>query len=94
MRIRLFYILLIAIVAVSGYRCLLPVDETEMVIVSEFGRPVPAYRLASWKLSREKPWILGVWEVGQPRRSGLHFKMPWQSAIHIDRRLQIYDPPP
>ena len=94
MRIRLLFFLLIAIVAVSGYRCLLPVDETEMVIVTEFGRPVPAYRLASLKFSREKPWILGVWEVGQPRQSGLHFKLPWQSAIHIDRRLQICDPPP
>lgn len=94
MRIRLLFFLLIAIIAVGGYRCLLPVDETEMVIVTEFGRPVPAYRLASLRFSREKPWILGVWEVGQPRQSGLHFKLPWQSAIRVDRRLQIYDPPP
>lgn len=28
------------------------------------------------------------------RESGLHFKPPYQSAIRIDRRLQIYDPKP
>jgi membrane protease subunit HflC len=28
------------------------------------------------------------------RESGLHFRPPYQSAIRIDRRLQIYDPKP
>jgi membrane protease subunit HflC len=28
------------------------------------------------------------------RESGLHFKPPYQSALRIDRRLQIYDPKP
>ena len=28
------------------------------------------------------------------RESGLHFKPPYQSAIRLDRRLQIYDPKP
>lgn len=94
MRLRLLLFVLIAILAVSGYRCLLLVDEAEMVIVTEFGRPVDAYRLASLQFLREKPWIVGSWEVYKPRDSGLHFKMPWQSAIRIDRRLQIYDPRP
>ena len=26
--------------------------------------------------------------------TGLHFKLPWQSVIAIDRRLQVFDPPP
>ena len=26
------------------------------------------------------------------REAGLHFKLPYQSAVRIDRRLQIYDP--
>ena len=28
------------------------------------------------------------------KQSGLHFKLPYQSAIRVDRRLQIYDPRP
>jgi membrane protease subunit HflC len=28
------------------------------------------------------------------RESGLHFKLPYQSALRVDRRLQIYDPRP
>jgi membrane protease subunit HflC len=28
------------------------------------------------------------------RQSGLHFKPPYQSAVRIDRRLQVYDPRP
>ena len=94
MRLRLLLLTLFAIVAVAGYRCLLFVDETEMVIVTQFGRPVDAYRLVDVRFTREQPWIVGTWEEYAPRESGLHFKMPWQSAIRIDRRLQIYDPRP
>ena len=32
--------------------------------------------------------------IGTHRDAGLHGKMPWQSAIRIDRRIQIYDPMP
>lgn len=32
--------------------------------------------------------------VGTHDDAGLHFKWPYQSAIRIDRRLQIYDPKP
>ena len=94
MRLRFLLLTLLAIVSVAGYRCLLFVDETEMVIVTQFGRPVDAYRLVGLDVSREKPWVIGTWEKYVPRESGLHFKMPWQSAIRIDRRLQIYDPRP
>ena len=94
MRLRFLLLILFVIVAIAGFRCLLFVDETEMVIVTQFGRPVDSYRLASLDVSREKPWLVGTWEKREPRESGLHFKMPWQSAIRIDRRLQIYDPRP
>jgi len=94
MRLRLLLLTLLVIVAVAGYRCLLFVDETEMVIVTQFGRPVEAYRLVDVRFTREQPWIVGTWEKYAPRESGLHFKMPWQSVIRIDRRLQIYDPRP
>lgn len=47
------------------------VDEAEMVIVTQFGRPVATYDTA-----------------------GLRWKLPYQSTIRIDRRLQIYDPRP
>lgn len=94
MRFRFLLLILFAILGVAGYRCLLFVDETEMVIVTEFGRPVDAYRLIGLEVSQEKPWLIGTWEKRAPREAGLHFKMPWQSAIRIDRRLQIYDPRP
>ncbi len=71
MRWKFVIFLLLAVGAVAAYRSLLFVDETEMVIVTQFGRPVATYLEA-----------------------GLQWKLPWQSAIRIDRRLQIYDPRP
>ena len=59
------------VVAVALVRSVLFVDETEYVIVTEFGRPVR---------------ILD--------EAGLHLKLPYQSGIRIDRRLQVYDPKP
>jgi membrane protease subunit HflC len=50
------------------------VDETQYVMVTEFGRPVALYGLDA-------------------NETGLHFKRPWQAAIAIDRRLQVFDPP-
>jgi membrane protease subunit HflC len=61
----------VVLAAVVTYRSVLFVDQTQLVIVTEFGRPVATYRQA-----------------------GLKFKLPYQSAIRIDRRLQIYDPRP
>jgi membrane protease subunit HflC len=53
-------------------RACVVVDETEYVLVTDFGRPVALYG------------------EGQ---SGLHGKWPWQSALGIDRRLHVFDPP-
>jgi len=47
------------------------VDETQTVIVTQFGRPVRTLEEA-----------------------GLYFKPPYQMTIRLDRRLQVYDPPP
>lgn len=57
--------------AVVAWRCLLFVDETQYVIVTQFGRPVATLSEA-----------------------GLYFKPPYQSALAIDRRMQIYNPRP
>ena len=39
-----------------------------------------------------------VLQFGKPQRvikdAGLHFKMPWQSVTHFDRRLLVQDAPP
>jgi membrane protease subunit HflC len=61
---------LFVILAVA-WRCLLFVDETQFVIVTQFGRPVRTLREA-----------------------GLYVKMPYQSSLAIDRRIQVYDPRP
>ncbi|MHC4177567.1 MAG: protease modulator HflC [Planctomycetota bacterium] len=74
-RILLLSLVVLALGAVAAYRSVLFVDETETVIVTQFGRPVSTLNEA-----RDE--------------AGLHFKPPYQSAIRIDRRLQIYDPPP
>ena len=64
-------VLLAAALAVVLCRIVLFVDESEFVIVTQFGRPVRT--------------------IADP---GLHAKHVYQSAIRIDRRLQIYDPRP
>jgi membrane protease subunit HflC len=64
-------LLLAAACVVIAWRCLLFVDETQYVIVTQFGRPVATLTEA-----------------------GLYFKPPYQSALAIDRRMQIYNPRP
>lgn len=71
MKSRWWLALLVLLAAAAAYRSVLFVDETEFVIVTQFGRPVATLAEA-----------------------GLHFKAPYQSALRIDRRLQIYNPQP
>jgi membrane protease subunit HflC len=47
------------------------VDQREMALVLQFGKPQRVIRDA-----------------------GLHFKLPWQSVTHFDRRLLVQDAPP
>ncbi len=47
------------------------VDQREMALVLQFGKPQRVIKEA-----------------------GLHFKMPWQSVTHFDRRLLVQDAPP
>jgi membrane protease subunit HflC len=64
-------VLLVIACAALAWRCFLFVDETQYVIVTEFGRPVQTLTEA-----------------------GPYFKLPYQSALAIDRRIQIYNPRP
>jgi membrane protease subunit HflC len=50
----------------------LAVDETQYVLLTEFGRVVA---------------VLG------PEQAGFHWKRPWRTALAIDRRLRVFDPP-
>ncbi len=34
--------------------------------------------------------VLGL----EPGTAGLHFKLPWESVLRVDRRLRAFDPPP
>jgi membrane protease subunit HflC len=83
-----------AVAAVALWRSLVFVDETEMVIVTQFGEPVESYRVAGLQRQGEFPWVKFDFANAAPGDAGLRFKMPYQSAIRIDRRLQIYDPRP
>ena len=47
------------------------VDQREMALVLQFGKPQRVIQQA-----------------------GLHFKLPWQSVTHFDRRLLVQDAPP
>ncbi len=68
---RKLLLVVVVLAAIVAWRTLVFVDETETVIVTQFGRPIET--------------------LDQP---GLHVKLPYQSAIRMDRRLQIYDPRP
>jgi membrane protease subunit HflC len=67
------WLLLIVVLAAvaAAVRSVVFVDESEFVIVTQFGRPVRTFSEA-----------------------GLCFKLPYQSTIRIDKRLQIYAPRP
>ena len=54
---RKFILLLLIVAGVAGYRSLLFVDETEMVIVTQFGRPVKAYRCDAVRPCNAFPWV-------------------------------------
>jgi membrane protease subunit HflC len=69
--LKLLLLVLVAAGVAAALRSAVFVDETETVIVTQFGRPVATYGAA-----------------------GLQWKWPYQSAIRIDRRLQVYDPRP
>ncbi|MHC4407156.1 MAG: protease modulator HflC [Planctomycetota bacterium] len=92
--IRKLLLILAVLAAVALYKSVLFVDETEMVIVTQFGRPVKAYHLADCRFKPDFPWVEARLEAAAHQDAGLHFKLPYQSAIRIDRRLQIYDPRP
>jgi membrane protease subunit HflC len=68
---KLFVAMFIIGVAVIAWRCVLFVEETQYVIVTQFGRPVETLS-----------------------KAGPYFKLPYQSSLAIDRRMQIYNPRP
>lgn len=87
-------LLTVGLLGLMIYRSVVFVDETQMVIVTQFGDPVTSYKVADLRFQRQLPWVKLDWVEAAPRDAGLRFKLPYQSAIRIDRRLQIYDPRP
>ena len=71
----LLYCSLSAVLGLLAWRSVVIVDESESVLVTDFGRTVAVYEPGA----------------GGP---GPHAKLPWQSAIRVDRRIQVFDPPP
>jgi membrane protease subunit HflC len=76
-RFRRFSLILFVLAAfvTLAVRSFVVVDETQFVLVTDFGRIVAVYG-------------------ERPGEAGLHLKAPWQSSLAIDRRLQVFDPPP
>jgi membrane protease subunit HflC len=77
MRLRLTFVLLVLAVAVAARTCLFPVDRTEYVYLTQFGRPVTTFdgaRSDQAGLHAKWPW-------------------PVQSVQSLDRRLQYFDLP-
>ncbi len=64
-------VLIVIVIAAVAWRCVLFVDETQYVIVTQFGRPIETLT-----------------------KAGPYFKLPYQSSLAIDRRMQIYNPRP
>src|SRR5690348_5519689 len=68
-------LLLPILVAALAWLSCVAVDETQYVLVTQFGRTVAVYG-------------------DDPDETGFHAKWPWQSALAIDRRLQVSEPTP
>jgi modulator of FtsH protease HflC len=68
-------LVVMAVLVTVAVRSFVVVDETQYVLVTEFGRIVAVYG-------------------DRPGEAGLHLKGPWQASLAIDRRLQVFDPPP
>ncbi len=77
MRLRRNLLLILGLITLTGValRSTLTVDETQDVLVTDFGRVVAVYG-------------------DDPGETGLHLKWPWQSVVEVDKRLQVFDPPP
>ena len=63
----------VAILAIAA-RSLVAVDETEFVLITDFGRVID---------------VLG----DEPGEAGLHARWPWMSALSVDKRVRVFDPP-
>jgi membrane protease subunit HflC len=72
-KIKLIIVMCFTIAAAAFGFSWVKVDETEYVLITEFGRRVALY--------------------GGPGKGGIYFQPPWRSAIRIDRRLRVFDPP-
>jgi len=64
-------LIVVAAAAVALNMSVFVVDQREMALVLQFGKPKRVIR-----------------------DPGLHFKLPWQSVTHFDRRLLVQDAPP
>ena len=62
-----------ALLAVAAHS-LVVVDETEFVLITEFGRVID---------------VIG----DDPGEAGLHARWPWRSALSVDKRVRVFDPP-
>ena len=69
-----FGLLALALAGLLAWRSVVVVDETEFVLITDFGRTVD---------------VLG----DRDGEAGLHFRWPWRSAVAVDRRVRVFDPP-
>lgn len=79
----LFWLAVVAVVLWGVRQSVVFVDETEFVVVTNFGQLTAVYDQAPAEGSTE----------GQINDRGLHWKLPWQGVRRFDRRLQVFDPP-
>ena len=87
---RLFWLAVLVAALLAIRHSVLFVDETDYVVVTNFGQIVAVYDQPGDELSAD-PAAPGAAASAGDR--GLHFKAPWHGVRRFDRRLQLFDPP-
>jgi len=81
---------LLLVAAWAVWQSVVFVDETELVVVTNFGELVAVYDQTGEPAEGESDASTTNTLYND---RGWHFKLPWQSVRRFDRRLRVFDPP-
>lgn len=91
LRTYFFWPVVVCLVLWAVWQSVVFVDETELVVVTNFGELVAVYDQTGQPA--EGAEATGAAQAGLFNDRGWHFKLPWQAVRRFDRRLRVFDPP-
>jgi membrane protease subunit HflC len=91
LRTYLFWPVVACLALWAAWQSVVFVDETELVVVTNFGELVAVYDQTGQPA--EGAEAAGAAQAGLFNDRGWHFKLPWQAVRRFDRRLRVFDPP-